>query len=85
MHTPEYTARIKNLIAAKDATEYEMKTALFHFRNGRKVSPETLESMRASFSRVLAVIEGTEEEIETAAHDARLEAWRKEHYGEDGA
>lgn len=58
MHSPEYTARIKALIAAKEEAEENMKRVLFQFRNGRRPNPEDITDARNKWAEALDVVEG---------------------------
>lgn len=57
MHAPEYTARIKALIAAKEEAEENMKRVLFQFRNGRTPNPEDISDAREKWAEALAVVD----------------------------
>lgn len=57
MHTPEYTAKIRDLIVAKDAEEALAYLALYRFRNGWRVDAETISSMRDNFEAMVAILE----------------------------
>lgn len=60
-HSPEYVVKIKALIKAKEATELELKRALYAFRNGYPVNPAVIESAKYHFEQVIAILEGTNE------------------------
>lgn len=67
MHAPEYTARIKALIAAKDKTEGRLKNILYQFRNGWKVGADDIAEMKEQFAAVLEIVDP-----EKSARNAKL-------------
>lgn len=57
MHDPEYTAKIKALIAAKNKAEENMNSVLFQFRNGRKPNPADISDARNYWAEALAIVD----------------------------
>lgn len=85
MHGTEYTARIKALIAAKEAAEENMKRVLFQFRNGRKPNPADVTDARNYWAEALAVVDPEDAEqyvFPESSMRARLELLAQEAIGE---
>lgn len=81
MHAPEYTARIKALIAAKDRAEMVLGVALRRFRLGFATDPETVEGLKKYMAEVLEIIDPGAAEVERKALATVLDAagqWRDE-------
>lgn len=80
MHAPEYTAKIKALIAAKESADAGMAAALYNFRNGRKPSATSIEAARKGWAEALAIVDPEGGQAK-AALDVVIEAagkWRNE-------
>lgn len=58
MHSPEYTKKIKELIAAKNEAETKLARGLARFRTGMKPSPEDIEDAKRAFTEAISILEG---------------------------
>ena len=61
MHSPDYTKRIKALIAAREELDVNTKRILFQFRTGSRVNPLDVDDAKLAFTNFMAVLEPTEE------------------------
>lgn len=77
MHSPEYTAQIKALIAAKDTAEVAMRAILYQFRNGWKPNPADIVAARKKWDEALAIVDPEHEKSVGILLDAAT-CWQNE-------
>lgn len=62
MHSPEYTKKIKSVLASREELTLNLNSAVYQFRNGRSPYAENLEQAKQSFAELMAILDPQENE-----------------------
>lgn len=57
MHSPEYTKRIKDLLAARKDLDDSLARCVYQFRNGRRPDGVQLEIAKQAFNEAMKILE----------------------------
>lgn len=57
MHSPQYTQKIKDLLAARKDVDDALNRCVYAFRNGRKPDSIQLEIAKQAFTEALTILE----------------------------